>query len=56
MAAKKSISVTLNHKKDTKGTRVWATDDADAAVKQLYISLPAAKDLPDKIVVTVTGS
>lgn len=50
------VKVTLTHERDTKGTRVFKTDDEDAAITQLYIRKPYANDLPDKIVVTVEKS
>lgn len=57
MAAKDTlVEVTLTHERDTKGTRVFSSNDDTAAISPLYIRKPAADTLPDEIVVRISAA
>lgn len=56
MATKNQMKVELQHERDTKGTRVFTSQDEDAPIPTLYIRKPAANDLPDSITVTIEAA
>ena len=53
--ATSEIEIAMTYKKSTPGTHVYASDDPDAAVTQLYIRKSGMPTAPKAIKVSVFG-
>lgn len=54
----KKIEVTLNHERDTKGTKVYSTEQDGVAARNIYITKAGAEKIgnPTKVKLTIEAA